>query len=83
MVDVTADLDQVVVTRGQQVLARHRRCWATRQALTDPAHVETAARLRAAYQQPRPVKDPEADLIRDLACYDAAFGVTIEQGVAS
>ena len=47
------------------------------------SHVEAAARLRAAYQQSRPVTDPDADLIRDLACYDTAFGVTIEQGVAS
>lgn len=83
MVEVTAGLDQVMVTRGGQILARHPRCWATRQVITDPAHVEAAARLRAAYQQPRPVTDPDADLIRDLACYDTAFGVTIEQGVAS
>jgi len=82
MVDITAGLDQVIVTRGGQVLARHRRCWSTRQVITDPDHVETAARLRAAYQQPRPVNDPEADLVRDLACYDTAFGVTID-GVAS
>lgn len=82
MVEVTAGLDQVMVTRGGQVLARHPRCWATRQVITDPDHVDTAARLRAAYQQPRPVPDPDADLIRDLACYDTAFGVTID-GFAS
>jgi hypothetical protein len=82
MVDITAGLDQVTVTRGGQVLARHRRCWATRQVITDPDHVETAARLRAAYQQPRTAADPDAGLVRDLACYDTAFGVTID-GVAS
>ena len=71
------------MTRGQQVLARHPRGWAVRQQVTDPAHVETAARLRAAYQQPRPVTDPDAGLVRDLACYDTAFGVTIDEVVAS
>ena len=70
------------MTRGGKVLARHPRCWATRQIITDPDHVETAARLRAAYQQPRTAADPDAGLVRDLACYDTAFGVTID-GVAS
>lgn len=82
MVEVTASLDQVIVTRGGQVLARHPRCWATRQVITDSDHVDTAARLRAAYQQPRPVPDPRDDLVRDLSCYDTAFGVTID-GIAS
>jgi len=82
MVDVTAGLDQVVVTRGQQVLGRHSRCWATRQVITDPDHVETAARLRAAHQQPRTAADPDAGMVGDLACDDTALGVTIE-GFAS
>lgn len=83
MIEVHAGLDQVIVTRAGQVLARHQRCWAARQQITDPAHVQAAARLRTAYQQPRPVTDPDADLTRNLADYDTAFGVTIEQGVAS
>ena len=49
-VDVHADLDQVTVTCEGSVVARHARCWARRATLTDPAHVEAAARLRAAWQ---------------------------------
>lgn len=52
----------------------HRRPGST---ITDPAHVETARRLREQFQQPRPVH-PVDDLTRDLADYDRAFGLTGE-----
>jgi hypothetical protein len=43
--------------------------------VTDPIHVEAAARLRAQRWEPRPV--PEKALVRDLAAYDRAFGVEV------
>ena len=42
--------------------------------VTDPAHLAQAVVLRHAYQHP-PARPCEADLSRDLADYDAAFGI--------
>ena len=53
LVDVSADLDRVKVRADGRVVADHRRVWARGQTITDPAHVETAARLRKQFQQPR------------------------------
>ena len=53
MVDVTADLDRVRVRADGRLVADHRRVWARGTTVTDPAHVETAARLRKQFQQPR------------------------------
>lgn len=81
MVEVLTDLDTVTVTvtAEGQILAAHQRAWAKNMTITDPAHVATAATLRAAFQQPRPVPDDE-ELLRDLSVYDRAFGVEIELG---
>jgi len=49
-VDVHAGLGQVRATCAGQVVADRERSWATRQVITDPAHVGTAAQLRRAYQ---------------------------------
>lgn len=74
LVDVTTTLAQVTVTRAGRLLAAHDRCWATRQTLTDPAHVVTAAALRKQFQAgPPPAAGDQ--LVRDLADYDRAFGV--------
>ena len=74
LVDVTTALDQVTVCRAGRLLAAHDRCWAARQTLTDPVHVQTAAALRRQFQTGPP---PTAGdhLVRDLADYDRAFGV--------
>ncbi len=77
LVDVTADLDRVRVRAGGRVVADHARVWARGSTITDPAHVETARRLREQFQQPRQVH-PVDDLTRDLADYDRAFGLTGE-----
>lgn len=76
MVDVTADLDRVKVRLDGKVIADHARVWARGMTLTDPAHVQAAAVLRAAFKAPRPETDD--DLVRDLADYDRAFGITGE-----
>ena len=74
MIDVHADLETVTALMGGRVIAAHRRAWSRRGVITDPAHVQSAARLRAAFQNPPP---PPADdaLVRDLCEYDRAFGL--------
>jgi hypothetical protein len=76
LVDVRTTLAHVTVSRSGRLLAEHDRCWAVRQTLTDPGHVETAAALRHQFQHDPP--PPAADqLVRDLADYDRAFGVDL------
>ncbi|GAA2878361.1 transposase [Nonomuraea rubra] len=79
LVEVVADLEQVTVTCAGQVVARHQRCWDVHQTLTDPAHAQAAAALRAIRLQPvaAPV-DTEVEQ-RSLSDYDALLGV---EGVA-
>jgi len=84
LVDVSADLDRVRVRAGGRVVADHPRRWAHGMTVTDPAHVAAAARLRAKFQQHHrgpggpsgPGGGDPADLRRDLADYDRAFGLT-------
>lgn len=49
-VEVIVCLDRVVVTCVGVVVADHARSWSTHQSITDPAHVEVAAGLRAAFK---------------------------------
>jgi transposase len=77
MIEAVADLQSVTVSAEGRLLAHHRRSWTSAATVIDPAHVEAAARLRAAFQQSRAVDDP---LVRDLADYDRAFGVTLSDG---
>ena len=75
-VEVRADLDTVTVTvtlAGREV-ARHQRCWAKHQSLTDPEHAKAATVLRGQQHQPTPsIDDVER---RALSDYDSAFGLT-------
>jgi hypothetical protein len=77
LVDVTADLDRVRVRSDGRIVANHQRVWTRGTTVTDPAHVETAARLRREFQHPRGAR-PDQDLTRDLRDYDRAFGLTGE-----
>jgi hypothetical protein len=85
MIDVRADLDTVTARCGSVLVACHRRSWARRQTITDPAHVAAAARLRAGYQHARTAgsgpSGEDCGLVRNLADYDARFG--IDFGTAS
>jgi hypothetical protein len=66
-VEIEADLEQVVVRRGSEEVARHPRCWAQHQTITDPAHV-AARRELARVEAPR---DPWSEVEqRDLGVYD-------------
>ena len=61
-----------------RVVAEHQRSWGTALTLSDPEHVAAAARARQAFQAPRPTPTVVEVVQRDLADYDAAFGVEIE-----
>ncbi len=73
LVDVTADLERVRVRWEGRLVADHARHYARRLTVTDPAHVAVASRLRRVFQQRPPSED---GLIRDLADYDRAFGLS-------
>jgi hypothetical protein len=76
VVEVSADLHRVRVRLEGRVVADHVRLWARGSTVTDPAHVQAAARLRAAFQHPRrAVVAAEHELVRDLGEYDRAFGL--------
>ena len=78
-VDVIADLARVEVRLDGRLIAAHDRVWARGMTITDPGHVAAAKVLREQYQQPRPTPDSHGQhegLVRDLADYDRAFGLT-------
>jgi transposase len=75
-IEVRADLAEVTATLDGNLVARHERCWAPHQTLTDPAHAAAAAAMRRAHLHPvRPGVDSTGVEIRDLARYDALFGL--------
>ncbi|MDD7969463.1 IS21 family transposase [Actinomycetospora lemnae] len=80
---VSADLEQVTVTlaegraaAGDVVrVARHDRCWARHQTITDPVHADAAAWLRHA-RRDQPVAAAHDEVAyRDLGDYDRLFGL--------
>jgi transposase len=71
-VDVRVDLDEVVVSCGAEVVARHQRSWAKHRTITDPAH-EIARKVMQAFAGA--VADDDAVEVRDLSVYDRATGV--------
>ena len=79
LVEVVADPEQVTVTCGGRLVARHERCWAIHQTITDPAHAQAAAILRRSAIQP--VTAPAQTQVeqRRLSDYDTALGI---EGVA-
>jgi transposase len=76
-VDVAADLEQVQVLCCGRLVARHERCWAGGQTITDPDHATTAAILR---QNRRPAAAPVGETEvqqRNLADYDRIIGLEV------
>ena len=84
-VEVTADLERVRVWCEGRLVADHGRCWARHQTLSDPTHLEAAAKLRrdraAVGATIRRGGQAEVEL-RCLADYDSAFGLQDGEGVA-
>lgn len=79
LVEVYADLERVRAQLDGTPVADHRRSWGRNGRVTDPEHVRSAARLRTAFQQPRPRAIEDAGILRDLAEYDAFFGIAIDE----
>lgn len=78
MVEVVADPEEVTVTCGGQLVARHARCWAAHQTITDPAHAQAAALLRRTRAQAVTARDHPGLVVvehRRLSDYDALLGV--------
>ncbi|MFB7126421.1 IS21 family transposase [Kitasatospora sp. NPDC056273] len=86
LVTVRADTEEITVTCGDDVVARHARCWARHQSITDPEHAAAAHRLREEVRQQRPARarTAQARLLapdglgveveqRELATYDRIF----------
>jgi len=87
-VQVMAGLGEVVVTCDGREVARHDRCWAQHQSLTDPAHAAAAARMRnerlassangPAGRSGRLRSVPKTEIgveRRDLSSYDRLFAI--------
>jgi transposase len=76
-VEVVADLETVTITCSGRLVGAHARCWARHQTMTDPQHATAAALLRAAHEDARHRHSTRQDEveIRDLATYDAVFGL--------
>lgn len=71
MIDVRADLHQVVLTGpNNEPAGRHKRSWARHRTITDPAHVAAGDQMRAAARLPRPKFDDTHVEVRDLSSYD-------------
>ncbi|KWW97535.1 transposase [Carbonactinospora thermoautotrophica] len=76
-VEVVADLDQVQATCDGVEVARHARCWARHQTITDPAHAEAAQAQREAHRLAKTARVPALVEVeqRPLSTYDRIFGV--------
>lgn len=78
-VDVTADCDQVEVFCNGRLVARHDRCWAGGQTITDPDHRHAADQLRSARRLATvPAVATEVEH-RALTDYDRLFGLDAEE----
>jgi transposase len=73
-VEVAADLDRVRVWCDGRLVADHLRCWARHQTISDPDHLQAAARLRSERAAVTGGDDTQVQL-RCLADSDAAFGL--------
>lgn len=81
-VAVVVTTEQVIAYCDGQVVARHPRCWARHQTLTDPEHARAATALRGAFHRHPDARDGRpgaAELVeveqRRLEVYDRAFTV--------
>jgi transposase len=91
LVEVRTGLGRVQVTCSGHLVGDHTRSWASRQVITDPAHVQTAAGLRAAFKQrnaatrggPANTEPPGSAGgvgLRALSDYDEIFALTAPVG---
>jgi transposase len=75
-IEVKAGLGEVLVFCEGTEVARHARCWARHQTITDPVHSAAAATSRLdARRRPAGTCDPLEVEQRPLETYDRIFGV--------
>jgi transposase len=74
-VEVQADMTHVQMSCDGKLVARHDRCWAKHQSITDPAHRIAADQLREAHRRASvtPIATPVQS--RDLSDYDRMIGL--------
>lgn len=85
-VEVTASPSTIIVCCDGEVVARHRRSWAHRAVVNDPAHLAAAevlrreftARREASARAARQHTDGHTVVLRALPDYDALFGVDFD-----
>lgn len=85
-VEVTASPSTVIVCCDGEVVACHRRSWAHRAVVNDPAHLAAAevlrreftARREASARAVRQHTDGHTVVLRALPDYDALFGVAFD-----
>jgi transposase len=78
-VDIRADANHVDVACDGKPVARHQRCWAAHQSITDPLHRDAATLLRAAHRLAAKTSPVRTEVEhRDLADYDRLFGLDNE-----
>lgn len=83
LVEVVADLDQVAVTCSGMLVARHERCWDAHQTLTDPDHAAAAKAMRRTLRAVTASAGETEVEVRQLASYDALFGIDgLDDGAA-
>ncbi|WP_431899996.1 Mu transposase domain-containing protein [Nonomuraea sp. bgisy101] len=78
IVEVTAGLDQVTATCGGKNVARHDRCWAAHQTLTDDAHAQADRAFRRQRLVGVPAVMTEVEQ-RKLTDHDRMFGLSDEE----
>jgi transposase len=78
-VQLAADCEQVTVTCDGASVARHARCWAAHQSITDAAHAAAAAALRQARQLCTVPAAQTSVEQRALCDYDRIFGLAGEE----
>ncbi|MEU1593102.1 IS21 family transposase [Streptomyces sp. NPDC005708] len=76
VVQVRSDTEEITVTCGDDVVARHARCWARHQSITDPEHAAAARRLREEVWQQQDVR---AHAARAALLAPDSLGIEVEQ----
>jgi transposase len=75
-VTVRADTEEITVTCGDDVVARHARCWARHQSITDPEHAAAARALRGELIHQQAARAATA---RAAALAPDSLGIEVEQ----
>jgi transposase len=74
-VEVRVDLEDVTITLGRDVLARHVRSLAKHRTICDPVHAAERHALRALAAAIHDDRNDDSVEVRDLTVYDRALGV--------